>query len=127
MTSVRHLRLLCFLATGLLQAQAPVDPAATARQALDLLLREKYSEMFPMFTPEMQKSVTEPALAKLGAQLKAYGAVTRIGDPVVQKVGPNTTAVFPVNFEKQNINFRFLINNAGQVSGMFQLPGEVPW
>src|SRR5262249_38888241 len=80
-----------------------------------------------MFTPEMQKSVPEAALAKLGAQLKAYGAVTKIGDPTVQKAGPNTIAVFPVNFEKQNINFRFIINNAGQVSGMFQLPGEVPW
>jgi uncharacterized protein len=126
-TIVRHLRLICFFAAGLLMAQAPADPAASARKALDLLLAEKYSELFPMFTPEMQRSVTEPALAKIGAQLKAYGAVTKIDDPTVQKAGPNTIVVFPVHFEKQNINFRYLINGAGQVSGFFQLPGAAAW
>lgn len=108
-------------------AQAPADPAATARKALDLLLGEKYSELFPMFTPEMQRSVPADALAKLGAQLKAYGPVSKIDDATIQKSGPNTIAVFPTHFEKQNINFRFIINGSGQVAGMFQLPGEFPW
>jgi len=80
-----------------------------------------------MFTADMQKSVPAEALAKLGAQLKAYGPVGKIDDPAVQKAGLTTIAVFPVHFEKQNINFRFLINGTGQVSGMFQLPGEIPW
>ena len=124
---VRHLRLFCICAAGLLWAQAPADPAATARKALDLLLGEKYAELFPMFTPQMQTSVPLPELAKLGQQLKAYGAVTGIDDAQVQKSGTNTIAVFPVHFEKQNINFRFIINGQGQVFAMFQLPGAASW
>ena len=121
------LRLLCLFAAGLLMAQTPADPGATARKALDLLLAEKYSELFPMFTPEMQRSIPEPALMKLGAQLKAYGAVLKIEAPTVQRSGTNSIVVFPASFEKQNINFRYIVNQAGQVAGMFMLPGEIPW
>jgi uncharacterized protein len=74
----------------------------------------------------MQKSVTEPALANLGAQIKTYGAA-KVEAANISQAGPNTIAVFPVTFEKQNINFRFIINQAGKVSGMFQLPGAVAW
>src|SRR5437016_478274 len=117
-------RFLCLFAAVPLLAQ---DPAGAARRALDLFVGGKYADLFPMFTPEMQKSYPETELVKLGAQLKSYGALSKIDEPTVQKSGSNTIAVFPAHFEKQNINFRYIINQAGQVAAMFMLPGEVPW
>jgi len=117
-------RFLCFFTAVLLLAQ---DPAATARKALDLFIGEKYADLFAMFTPENQKSLPQAGLAKLGAQLKSYGALDKIDEPSIQKSGTNTITVFAAHFEKQNINFRFIINQGGQVAAMFQLPGAVPW
>src|SRR4051812_19894720 len=120
-------RFTCLLSAGLLMAQSAADPAGAARKALDLLIGEKYPDLFQMFTPEMQKSIPEPALAKLGEQLKSAGTLSKMDAAGIQKAGPNTIAVFPAHFEKQNINFRFIINQAGKVAGMFMLPGEVAW
>jgi pimeloyl-ACP methyl ester carboxylesterase len=94
---------------------------------LDLLLGGKYAELAPMFTPQMQKDLPAEALAKLGAQIQSFGAVGKIDQPQVQKTGVNTIAVFPIQFEKQNMNARFIVNQAGLVAGMFLLPGETPW
>jgi len=41
--------------------------------------------------------------------------------------GPNSIVVFPVKFATQNINFRIIINSAGLVAGIFQLPGGINW
>jgi dienelactone hydrolase len=109
-------------------AQPAADPAAgTARKALDLLLGANYPELTALFTPQMQKDLNAAALAKLGEQIKSFGALAGVNDPQVQKAGVNTIAVFPVRFEKQNINARFIVNQQGQVAGMFLLPGETPW
>jgi dienelactone hydrolase len=75
----------------------------------------------------MQKSLPAPALAKLGDQIASFGARTKVDEPQAQKAGPNTIVVFPAQFEKQNVNFRFIVNQGGLVAGMFLLPGEVPW
>ncbi len=120
-------RILCFFSAGLLLAQPAAGPAATARQALDSLLGAKYSDVYRMFTPEMQESITEPALGKIGEQIKTFGAMEKIDAATTQKAGPNTIVVFPVKFEKQTINFRYIINDKGQVAGMFLLPGAIPW
>src|SRR4051812_49918449 len=80
-----------------------------------------------MFTPEMKKDLSEAALTKLGAQLQSFGAVAKIDEPSVQKTGANTIIVFPVHFEKQNINARYVVNQAGLVAGKFLLPREGPW
>src|SRR5438105_2601117 len=103
------------------------DPVATARKALDLMLSEKYQEMQPLLTADMQKDSPPANLAKLGAQFKASGPVGAVGDPQVSKAGPNTIAVFPVKFGPQIINFRMVVNAAGLVMGMFPIPGGVEW
>jgi dienelactone hydrolase len=108
-------------------AQTAPDPAATARKALDAVLGEKYADFTAMGTPDVQKDLNEAALTKLGAQIKTFGAVDKIDNPMITKIGPNTAVVFPVHFATQNINFRFLINAAGQVGGFFMLPGEMVW
>ena len=124
---VNRFRLLLCVTAGLALAQPAADPAAVARKAFDLLLGGKYADLGPMFTPEMQKSLPAEALAKLGAQIQSFGAMGKVDAPQVTKSGSNTIVVFPTQFEKQNINFRYIVNAGGQVAGMFLLPGETPW
>jgi len=108
--------------------QTAPDPAATARKALDLLLGEKYSELFKMFSPDLQKDSPEDRLSKLAAtEIKPQGAVETIGAPSARKAGPNTIVVIPVKFAARNVNFQAAINAAGQVSIMILVPGEVAW
>jgi fermentation-respiration switch protein FrsA (DUF1100 family) len=124
--SIRALRFLPLLSI-VLAAQQAQDPAALARKALDLLLSEKYAEFHQVATADVQKGLPVPELAKLGAQIKNYGAVETIGDAAVTKSGPNSVVTIPVKFAKQNINFRVVINGSGLVAGFFQLPGAVNW
>ena len=123
---VRALRILPLLSV-LLAAQPADDPAALGRKALDLLLSGKYSDLAGMFTAPMLKDFPEATMIKLGAQIKTYGAVEKIGETVSRKVGTNSVVVIPVKFALQNINFQFAINGAGQVAGLFQLPGAMDW
>src|SRR5436190_377995 len=120
-------RFFSFVFTCALLTGQAADPSATARRALDLLLGEKYTELYQMMTPDLQKSYPEVALAKLGVQAKTFGTLGAVDPPVVQKSGTNTIVVLPAHFEKQNINYRYIINQAGMLAGMFQLPGEVAW
>lgn len=108
-------------------AQPAADPAATARKALDLVLGAKYSELTPMFTPEMQKAFPDAEMTKLGAHIKSFGAVGQIENPTTSQAGPNTIVVLPVHFANQNINFRYIINSRGLIAGMFLVPGSTPW
>jgi hypothetical protein len=119
--------LLPLLSAGVLMAQPAPDRAATARKALDALLGARYSELTPMFTPEAQKAFPETALAKLGAEIKSWGAVQNVGEASSRPAGPNTVVTIPVSFASNNVNFLFGINSSGQVSGMFYNQGQVNW
>jgi dienelactone hydrolase len=108
-------------------AQPAPDPAATGRKAVDLLLAEKYSDVFQLFSPEMQKAIPEPELAKIAAPLKARGPVESVGEPQTRKAGINTLVVVPVKWPAESVNVQMAINSAGQISAMVFLPGEVAW
>jgi dienelactone hydrolase len=110
-----------------LAAQPAQDPAVLARKALDLILAGQYPDFLQLSTADVQKSLPATELAKLGAMIKSYGAMEKIGDPAVTKSGPNNIVVFPAKFATRNINFRIIINSSGLVSGYFQLPGGVDW
>src|ERR1035441_9869266 len=86
----------------LLLAQPAQGPAALGRKALDLLLAGNYPELSQMFTTDMKKAVPEDALAKIGAQIKSWGAMENIGQPAPRQVGPNTIVEFPVKFAAQD-------------------------
>src|SRR5260370_17508049 len=122
----RALRVLPLLSI-LLAAQPSPDPTALARKALDHVLAGQYADFLQMSTADVQKSLPEAEMAKLGAMIKTYGALEKIGDPTNMRSGPNSIIVFPARFATQNINFRIIINASGQVSGFFQLPGGVNW
>src|SRR5215471_14710798 len=110
-------RTLCLLAAGLLYSQTG-DPAAVARKGVDLLLSEKYSELFQMFSPQMQKDIPEAALPKIAAQFKSLGAPESIGQPEVRKAGPNTIVVIPVKFSAQSFRMQMAVNPSGQLTAM---------
>jgi dienelactone hydrolase len=123
------IRALCILPllSILLAAQPAQDSTVLARKALDLVLAGQYAEFLQMSTADVQKGLPAAELAKVGAMIKTYGAMEKIGDPVATKSGPNGIVVFPAKFANQNINFRIIINSAGLVAGFFQLPGGVNW
>jgi len=111
----------------LLAAQPAADPAAVARNATGLLLGAKYTDLDKIFTADMQKALPESTLTKLGDQIKTYGEVTSIGDPVLRKVGVNTVVVIPVKFANQNVNYQWAVTAGGLIAGMVPLPGPVDW
>ncbi len=108
-------------------AQPAPDPVSTARKALDLILAEKYSDAFQLLTPEMQKSIPEDQLAKIGAGYKAWGKVEEIGQPETRRAGMNTVVVIPARFALQNVRFQIAINSAGLIAAMVAVPGEAVW
>src|ERR1035441_4792538 len=115
------------LLTILLSAQPAQDPAVLARKALDLVLAGHYAEFLQVSTADVQKGLPAAELTKVGALIKTYGALEKLGDAVVTRSGPNSIVVFPARFATQNINFRIIINSAGLVAAFFQLPGGVNW
>lgn len=119
-------RVLCLFSACLLMAQA-TDPAGTARKALDLLLGEKYADLEQMITPAYRTANTQASLARLGTEIKSWGAVEEIGKPSVQDMGPVSVVVFPVKFATRNIDVQMSVNAAGQVSAPLLRPGEAPW
>ena len=128
---MKLLAILFCLTAGVLSAQPAgpevTTPAATARKALDSLLGARYSELTAMFTPEMQKAFPDAEMAKLGTQIKGFGAVGKIAEPTTTPTGANSVVVIPVEFANQTINFRFIINAHGLVAGMFAIPATTPW
>jgi dienelactone hydrolase len=119
-------RTLCLL--PLLAALAfAQDPATTARAAADLFLAGKYAEMGPMMTADLQKEYPPANLEKLGAQVKTFGAMEKVGDARATKSGANTIVVVPVDFEQRNLNLRFIVNGAGKLSLFVVQPGAIEW
>lgn len=117
-----------FTVVGLALAQTASDPAAVARKGLDLLLAEKYSDLFQMFAPPLQEAIPEASLVKIGAtQVKPQGAPEKIGDPVVRKAGTNSVVTIPVKFAAQGFNFVFAVNAEGKLYILNLQPGEVTW
>src|SRR5271165_3326062 len=73
---VKLITLAC-LFSGLLAAQPAQDPTATARKAVDLLVGEKYTELFQMFSPTLQakEGIPMEQLLKVGETVKKWGAL----------------------------------------------------
>ena len=115
-----------FLLTLLsLAAQQAPAPAARARQALDLLLAEKYSSLAELFTPDMKQKLTEEVLrTQVAPSIRQLGKVQTIDEPKVQKIGQYTAVLFPLQFPAASIIAQLTLNEAGQVAGLFFRPAE---
>ena len=103
------------------------SPEERAREAVALLLAEKYESLYATFTPEMQKAASvEDWRNKVGPSLKPLGKVLETGKPRFSKVGAYTVVVLPAKFEAQWIDFTISVNDAGQIGGLFIKPGQQP-
>jgi dienelactone hydrolase len=119
--------LLGLLSAGVLCSQPAANPGATARKALDSLLAQNYPEFAVLASAQLKTNINEQAFGKLGVQIKSWGAVDKIGEPVLEQMGPTTVVTIPVSFAEKNIKARMAVNAAGQVSVLYLMPGEAVW
>jgi len=106
------------------------DPVSIARTAFDLLMTGKYADLRGMFTQQMLDNVSEDMLRnQLGPQLKAFGAVKKVGDAKAQTAtnlssAALTVVVIPVDFEAGNFDFQLSLNESGKLAGLFLRPRQ---
>jgi dienelactone hydrolase len=108
-------------------AQTAQSPAAAGRKALDLLLAEKYSELSGLAAAGAKDTLT-PAFLKdrAGAEIKGFGKLGSIGEPVLAKDGRNNLVSFPVQFSRVTVNIQFTLTDSGQLAGLYFRPAGAP-
>jgi dienelactone hydrolase len=108
-------------------AQTPSAPASVARHALDLLLAEKYTELTSIVAPSAKAALTPEFLRDhAGTEIKGFGKLGTIGNPVVAKDGANTLISFPVQFSKVSVNIQFTMDSSSRLAGLFFRPANAP-
>jgi dienelactone hydrolase len=104
-----------------------VQPAAMGRRALDLLLSEKYTELTGMLAPAAKDTLTPAFLRdRAGVEIKGFGKLGSIGEPVIARDGRNTLVSFPVQFSKVSVNIQFTLTDSGQLAGLYFRPANAP-
>ena len=122
--ALHTLLLLSFSGSAL--AQTPQSPAA-GRRALDLLLAEKYTDLSGMLAPTAKDTLTPVFLRdRAGVEIKGFGKLGSIGEPVIARDGRNTLVSFPVQFSKVSVNIQFTLTESGQVAGLYFRPANAP-
>ena len=112
---------------SLLAADPPDKATAQARKALDLLLAEKYPDLTGMLTSAAKDRLTVDFLHdKVGGEIRTFGQVNGIGDPVTAKDGDNTLVSFPVHFAANRVYIQFTLDPSLQVSGLYVRPLNAP-
>jgi dienelactone hydrolase len=115
------------LLSSLIFAQAPDKPVAVARKALDLLLAEKYPEIRTMLTPAALERMTVDFLHdRVGGEIRTFGEVHKIDDPVVAEDGDNTLVSFPIHFATSRVNVQFTLTRSLQIAGLYLRPPDAP-
>jgi len=114
-------------AACLLSAQPSRKPAEVARKAVDLLLAEKYTELQGMLTPAAQEKLTLDFLHdRVGGEIRTFGQLNSVGEPVIAQDGDNTLVSFPAQFAAAKINIQLTLNPSLQVAGLYLRPPEAP-
>ena len=116
---------LWFLLAAVAWAQSP--SAATGRKALDLLLSGKYPSLGTMLTDAGKQKLTPDFLRdRVGPELKSFGAVVSIGEPILARDGKNSLVSFPVKFSQATISIQFTLDEALRVAGLYLRPANAP-
>ena len=103
------------------------DPAAVGRNALDLLLAGKYAEFNATLTDAAKELLTTEFLRdRVGGELKGFGTLGAIGQPVFVQEGKNSNLTFPVRFSETSVNIVITLNDSLQVSAFHLHPGNAP-
>lgn len=110
-----------------LLSQTARSPEEVGRQALDLLLAEKYPQLSGMFSQNFRQTVTLEFLQqRVSAELKEFGTLQEIGQPVLAVEGKNNLVSFPVRFSNTSIHVQFTLDPSLQVVGMYFRPPDKP-
>jgi len=113
--------------SALALAHADQSPAAIGRRALDLLLAENYTELSGMLAPTAKDTLTPAFLRdRAGVEIKSFGKLGSIGEPVIARDGRNTLVSFPVQFSKVSVNIQFTLTDSGQLAGLYFRPANAP-
>jgi pimeloyl-ACP methyl ester carboxylesterase len=107
---------------------AATDPSAVAgRKALDLLLAGKYAAMGSVLTEAGKQKLTPEFLRdRVGPELKSFGVLVSIGEPVLARDGRNSLVSFPVKFSKAPISIQFTLDERLRVAGLYLRPAGAP-
>ncbi len=104
-----------------------VPPAERARQIAELLVAEKYEEVYAAFSPDAKlKLPLETLRTRVGASLKQLGKLESIGEPEMRKSGTFDVALVPVRFQFMAIHLVVTLDAEGRVRGLFLRPQEAP-
>lgn len=110
-----------------LAAQTGGDAVVQGRKALDLLLAGRYSEFRVTLTANAREKFTPEFMRDtVGPEVKGFGNLEQVGQPVTQKVGAENLVSFPVRFSRVLVNVQFALNDLGHVAGLFFRPADEP-
>ena len=78
-----------------------------------------------MLAPSAKDTLTPTFLHdRAGVEIKSFGTLAKISDPVTAVDGKNTLISFPVQFSKVSVGIQFTLNQSGQVAALFFRPGN---
>jgi dipeptidyl aminopeptidase/acylaminoacyl peptidase len=114
------------MAVAALPGAPPSSPAAAGRKALDLLLASRYSEFSELLTTEAKTLLTPEFLRdRVGAEVKSFGKLEEISQPLTEKSGGLDIVSFPVRFSNKSVSVQLTLNGSGQVAGLhFRSPED---
>lgn len=98
-----------------------------ARNALDLLLAEKYSELRTLLADRAKDRYTEESLRnQLGGRIRTLGQLNNVGDPVTAQDGSDTLVSFPVQFASTKLNIQVTLSATLRVTNFSLRPSDSP-
>lgn len=103
------------------------DPAALARQALDLMDAGDYAKVEGLFTPRMAEAVPADKLKAAWESLPVQmGKATGRGKATTAMQGKVAVVQVPLHFEKAELVAKFAIDADGRIAGFLVQPAQAP-
>lgn len=101
------------------------DPAALARQALDLMDAGDYAKVEGLFTPRMAEAVPADKLKAAWESLPVQmGKATGRGKATTAMQGKVAVVQVPLHFEKAELVAKFAIDADGRIAGFLVQPAQ---
>ena len=91
------------------------------------MLSGKYAEFNATLSDAAKELLTTEFLRdRVGGELKGFGTLGAIGQPVFVQEGKNSNLTFPVRFSETSVNIVITLNDSLQVSAFHLHPGNAP-
>jgi dienelactone hydrolase len=126
MIKLRSLFVITLLAANAV-SQQKTDPLAISKNALTLLVNERYGELHSMFTGKLAGELTEDDLRqRVGPAIKAMGNLQTITEPKVLRTPKGTDVIFQLKSPRNLLGVLMSIDPAGRVAGLNIRTQEIP-